>query len=150
MNTVFPKPRKRKSVDPAVQDFRSLEIKQRESSIDMIRFAATRQVRRSRKLAGAMTFNDRGGHVASILAAAYRLLDPRRRKNRTERVNLSRMLIVEDESPATKPLVKHDFVDANADNVAFESPLTQSSDPTISELRDMLSMIRAVEMPKTI
>ncbi len=132
-----------------VQDFRSLEVRDREASVEMIRAAAVRQVRRSRKLAGSLMFDNAHGHVASILASAYRLLDPRRRNTRSERVNLSPMFIREDSDfhpIVAQPLIVFDTDTEEAtEDASAQLAATQesSTEPSLSELRSMLAMIRS-------
>lgn len=132
----------------SLQDFRSLEVRDREASIELIRAAAVRQVRRSRRMADSLMYDDANSHVGSILASAYRLLDPRRRTTRSERVNLS-PLLVRDENDAdaafANPLISFDAtVDLENDEVkSADLPSPASSDPSISELRDMLAILRA-------
>ncbi len=132
----------------SLQDFRSLEVRDREASIELIRAAAVRQVRRSRRMADSLMYDDANSHVASILASAYRLLDPRRRTTRSERVNLSPLFVRDEnetDSTFANPLISFDAtVDMENDEIkSADLPQVVSSDPSISELRDMLAILRA-------
>ena len=149
MNAAPAQPRPRTKVSQTPQDFRSLEVRPSETSVELIRHAATRQVRRSRELASAVRFFNTSSHVGSILASTYRLLDPRRRQTLSERVSLS-PLIIRDELAADedsrRPLLRFDSVpQRRSEYLAETTSSLQTTDPTLNEIRGMVAMIKSVD-----
>jgi hypothetical protein len=148
MNAAPAYPRPAKKVSQTPQDFRSLEVRASETSVELIRHAATRQVRRSRELASEVRFFNASAHVASILASAYRLLDPRRRQTLNERVSLSPLLLRDDISLdhyVPRPLLRFDSVSRRRDEPITAVPASANTDPTLNEIRGMVAMIKSVD-----
>ncbi len=70
-------------------DFDSLRLRSSESQLLIIRNRIGKLTSKVRRTVRTADIQRRASKIAQIVSSAYRILDPRRRKNRLERLNLS-------------------------------------------------------------
>ena len=149
-------PSKEKASSPKARrghnrDFELLRLRPNESQSAVIRQAAERQVKRQWELRRSIWKDANGtADVAALLTAAYRLLDPRRRRMLRERIQLTYDLLAESHTEAAL-LSQSAAAVENADEASWRASSARSdkagtdagSDPSLAELREILAIVRS-------
>ena len=132
------------------RDFELLRLRPNESQSAVIRQAAERQVKRQWQLRRSIWKDANGtADFAAVLTAAYRLLDPRRRRVLRERIQLTYDLLAESHAEAAL-LSQSAAAVENADQASLQTSAASndaqantSSDPSLAELREILAIVRS-------